>query len=113
MATRVGIHGPGRVVSGVRIGSQRVDVPAAGESPGYHPSTELLTIEFVRVEGDRVVGRLSAYTDPQCGCTLLTTFEGRIRGDAIDGTFTSRHQDGRVDNGQWGVRRQVPTPKSR
>ncbi len=73
---------------------------------GTVSNTELLTIEFVRVEDRIVTGRLSPYHDPECGCVLFTTFEGQLEGDVIEGTFKSRHSEtGRVDSGRWKVTR--------
>jgi hypothetical protein len=59
------------------------DVRAPGEA-------QVLGIRFVTVEGDRVTGVLAPYTDPECECTVFTTFEGTVRGDRIGGTFTTR-----------------------
>ncbi len=70
-----------------------------------------IRIAFVRVAGDRVIGELERYRDPECGCELLTVFEGVVRGAAIDGTFRSRHQEcGRVTVGEWWVERTGPFP---
>ena len=49
--------------------------------------TSLLTIRLVRVQGDTVTGRMEPYTDPDCQCTVETTFRGVLRGDTISGTF--------------------------
>ncbi len=88
----------------------------AGYQHGYEPwdqkqygisrTPELLTIEFVRVEGERVRGTLSPYLDPECGCSLHTTFEGQLDGDSIVGTFTSVHSLGNVQSGRWSVKRE-------
>jgi hypothetical protein len=64
--------------------------------------SQRLSITFVRVEGGRVEGRLDPYLDPQCGCTLRTVFQGRLRGDAIEGTFVSEIADsGDRFTGRW------------
>lgn len=69
-------------------------------------SSQVLAIRFVRAEGGAVSGSLEPYTDPGCGCTLDTQFVGRMEGDSIRGTYTSRHvQAGRIDHGTWVVRR--------
>lgn len=87
---------------------------AAGYRPGAEPGDptagraqpELLTIEFVRVADGRVSGTLTPYRDPECGCTLLTAFVGRMEGRGIEGTFTSRHAaTGRTESGRWKVTR--------
>jgi hypothetical protein len=73
---------------------------------GRHPTSEYLSIAFVRVSGGRVRGVLEPYRDPSCGCLLDTSFEGELRGDAIDGTFSSRHVETRArQEGRWRVRR--------
>lgn len=72
----------------------------------------LLTIRFVRAEGDVVYGRLDEYRDPDCGCRLRTTFTGRIERDRLEGTFTSIHLDsGQEHGGTWSVRRTGPPPR--
>jgi hypothetical protein len=48
---------------------------------------EPLRIRFVRVAGGGVSGTLAPYTDPVCGCKLVTTFEGSFTGpNTIEGT---------------------------
>jgi hypothetical protein len=56
-------------------------------TPGKAP--QLLTIRFVNIAGNEVRGILDSYQDPDCGCTLTTTFRGRLTGDVIQGTFVS------------------------
>lgn len=77
--------------------------------PPVRPS-EALTITFVRARDGLVTGRLDPYRDPDCGCTLATTFEGRVVADTIRGTFSSLHQEmGKVVHGSWrAVRTRVP-----
>lgn len=70
------------------------------------PDARSLTIRFVQVDADRVRGRLDPYPDPDCGCTVETVFVGRLQGDVIAGTFTTRHLDrDRLQRGSWRVRR--------
>jgi hypothetical protein len=65
-----------------------------------------LTIRFVRFEGDRVTGRMNPYTDPDCSCPVLITFEGTVRGNRIEGTFTTRGApSGAAVTGTWSVER--------
>lgn len=87
--------------------------PQAGQAQPTGPATpgtiQALTINFVRVTGGQVSGSLAPYTDPTCSCTLRTTFMGRVRGDTLAGTYTSRQQQsGEVQRGQWQVVRQLP-----
>lgn len=70
-------------------------------------SSRVLTIRFVRVRGDEVLGVLDPYTDPVCGCLLQTRFLGRLRGNEIKGTFETRSADffHHPTAGEWSVRR--------
>lgn len=66
----------------------------ASGSGDRHPratgaAAELLTIRFVFVSDGEVRGVLDPYRDPDCGCTLTTTFRGLVRGDVIEGSFVS------------------------
>jgi hypothetical protein len=66
-----------------------------------------LSIRFVFVSNDEVSGALNPYRDPNCGCTLTTTFRGTLRGDVIEGTFRSEG-DGfhhLPQSGRWRVKR--------
>jgi hypothetical protein len=77
---------------------------AANRAPQAAP--EQLVIHFVAVAGDLVSGTIEPYRDPDCGCILSTTFQGRVRGDVIDGTFVS--YGGRANlpqRGEWRVER--------
>ena len=79
---------------------------------GPTPPTAIqtLTINFVRVTGGQVSGPLAPYTDATCGCSLHTTFVGRLRADTLAGTYTSVQEQSRdVQRGQWRVVRQQPT----
>lgn len=38
-------------------------------------------------------------------CELLTVFEGRLSGDRLEGTYTSRRPDGQTQRGRWEVTR--------
>lgn len=69
---------------------------------------QLLTIHFVRKEGNRVVGLLDRYTDPDCACTVTTTFQGVFKGShTIEGTYrtVSSELAHIPTGGQWKVTR--------
>jgi hypothetical protein len=67
---------------------------------------QVLTIKLVRVSGDTVSGVLDAYRDPQCDCPVETTFMGRVNGDTIDGTYSTRGtQANAPQTGTWRVKR--------
>jgi hypothetical protein len=69
-------------------------------------SSQVLTIKLVRVSGDNVSGVLDAYRDPQCDCPVETTFTGRLNGDTIEGTFTTRGPNSPTpQTGSWRVKR--------
>lgn len=70
------------------------------------PRPRVLTVRFVQIGGDRVSGQLAPYQDPACGCTVTTTFEGRVEGDVIEGSYLTRHEHGAgVQRGTWKVER--------
>ena len=72
-------------------------------------TVEPLKIRFVRLESKAVSGTLAPYKDPNCGCTLVTTFDGTFtNADTIEGTFQSRGTDfgHRPTAGRWKVTRQ-------
>jgi hypothetical protein len=51
---------------------------------------QALTIKFVRKEGGKLLGTLDAYTDPDCRCTVNTSFQGAFTdAKTIEGTFTT------------------------
>jgi hypothetical protein len=80
------------------------DRPATGPAANI---PQVLTIRFVRVEGNRMSGTLDPYPDPNCGCQLNTTFTGLFDGAArIEGTFESRgSMDHPLTTGKWRVKR--------
>jgi len=73
----------------------------------------VLTISFVRVAAGRVSGTLAPYADPETGAKLFTTFEGRMSGDTIAGSYTT-HVAGAgggaadTQTGEWTVTRRKP-----
>lgn len=84
-------------------------VPAGGAqvqplAPAH--DARVLTIRFVQVEDGGVRGRLDPYTDPACGCTVETVFEGRLQGNVIRGGYVTRHLERpHLQRGRWQVRR--------
>ena len=75
--------------------------------PNAAPPSTLLTIRFVRVEQGRVSGTLDPYADPQTGERLFTTFVGDLKGNSIEGTYTTRLQSGVTQTGRWSVLRRT------
>jgi hypothetical protein len=73
-------------------------------------SGELLTIRFVRMEGNQLVGTLDPYRDPEDGCKMTTTFKGEFKdADTIEGTFTAVGSEmGHLpSSGRWKVTRLI------
>jgi hypothetical protein len=81
--------------------------PWRGEtsSAAPRPQTEVLTINFVRVQQAHVNGTLAPYADPQTGERLVTTFTGEVNGNTITGTYTTRLPSGATQTGRWTVQR--------
>lgn len=71
-----------------------------------------LKIQFIRLGSGRVTGTLEPYTDPDCKCQVVTTFEGVFTGpNTIEGTYTTRGTDffHQTSAGNWKVTRRVST----
>ncbi len=70
---------------------------------------QVLTVTFVRAAGGTVYGELDIYNDPVCGCEIRTTFTGRVKGNLVEGTYTSEHLNGADQTtGRWRVVRSFP-----
>jgi len=70
------------------------------------PQPEALSINFVRVERNEVTGTLAPYADPVTGEKLSTSFRGRVQGDTIEGSFTTRPAaSANPQTGAWTVKR--------
>ncbi len=69
-----------------------------------------LQVRFVRVNpGGGVSGTIEPYRDPECDCTLSTTFVGEVAGDRIEGTYTTRGGPAHLTTtGNWEARRHTP-----
>jgi hypothetical protein len=91
----------------VQPAMQERDATSTAASRG---TAEPLKIRFVRMENGRVSGTLEPYRDPDCGCRVITTFEGVFTNqNTIAGTYTTRgagflHVPA---SGQWKVTRQA------
>ena len=74
-------------------------------------TSQSLQISFVRVTGGAISGRMDSYQEPECRCPALTSFEGKLRGDTLAGTFTTRLvNEGRQWGGEWWVVRSRVEP---
>src|SRR5690349_19050115 len=52
--------------------------PEEREAISNVPERTVLKIHFVRKEGGDVNGALDSYHDPECDCTVTTSFQGRF-----------------------------------
>ena len=85
--------------------------PADPMQPGdvQHRIPRVITISFVQCGEGEVTGRLDPYEDPDTHQKVLTTFEGRLRGNRFEGTFESVYTPwGRRAGGKWSVTRKAP-----
>jgi hypothetical protein len=69
--------------------------------------SRVLSIRFVQVSDGEVSGAIEPYASPDCTCQLITTFQGVLRGNRIDGTYTTRHTncDMPAEQGKWWAER--------
>jgi hypothetical protein len=82
--------------------SGRVPTGQATRVPLEARRSQIISISSLRVSGGEISGTLAPYTDPDCNCTMRTTFAGTLHGDTIDGTFVTRGA-GREQSGRWSV----------
>jgi hypothetical protein len=82
------------------------DQSQSGEDPGRRICT-VIDIAIVRVEGNTIRGTLAPHWDPDCDCRASTVFEGKLVGDRIRGTFSSRRESNGAPllAGEWLVER--------
>lgn len=106
------VAGADSATGDVLMTPQWLNRPSGGNmqpGPTTQPVAQPLSIRFVRVSGGQVSGALEPYPDPNCGCTLHTTFVGRLQGDTLQGSYSSVHEQTRdVQKGRWRVVRKQP-----
>jgi hypothetical protein len=68
---------------------------------------QLLTVNFVRIDGGGIRGPLDTYTDPDCMCPMRTVFTGRlVNAKTLEGTYESVTTDPRTPiHGRWTATR--------
>jgi hypothetical protein len=83
-----------------------VDLRAGAHYEAPEPCTAI-AITVVRIEDDLVRGTMAPYWDPDCDCRAYTVFEGKLKGDSIIGTFSTRRESSRTPSvtGTWRVER--------
>jgi hypothetical protein len=72
------------------------------------PGRSVLKITFIRKEGGNLSGTLDPYRDPECACTVITTFQGSFKdASTIEGTFSTvpSQPGGTVTGGTWKMTR--------
>ena len=70
----------------------------------------VVPIERVKVEDGVFTGKTASYQSTSCNCTVNTEFRGMVKGDVIDGTFTSTMvKDGKKSEraGNWSLYRET------
>ena len=80
---------------------QPVDDPTAHRA--HASGARLLAVRFVDIFGGDVEGALEPYLAPDCDCTVVTRFTGRVFGDTIRGTFATRGRMIATQTGAWVV----------
>jgi hypothetical protein len=89
-------------------GTGRALIPydRSGANMQLPTASQVLTIKLVRIAGGAVNGVLDPYRDPECDCPVQTTFTGKLTGDTIEGTFSTRgSQSSTAQSGTWRVKR--------
>jgi hypothetical protein len=69
----------------------------------------IVPIERVKVEDGVFTGKVAPYQSKSCNCTVNTEFRGLVKGDVINGTFTSTLvKDGKESKraGDWSLYRE-------
>jgi hypothetical protein len=74
---------------------------------GMISSASVLSIEFVRITGGDITGRIAPYSDPEAPDAMLEThFTGHFDGEWIEGTFVTYSDYGvSPRRGTWRVHR--------
>ena len=83
--------------------------PEEREMMANVPERTVLKIHFLRKEGGSVSGALDPYHDPECDCTVTSTFQGTFTNPTtIEGEYTTVRAKPGTDiiRGRWKVIRQ-------
>jgi hypothetical protein len=103
-----GAHGDVLMVPRQQFVYERPPHEVREQSPqAMHSSSSLLSIEFVRIRGGEIGGKIAPYPDPENPqATLETHFTGRLEGEWIEGTFVTYSDRGvSPRRGTWKVHR--------
>jgi hypothetical protein len=87
-------------------------IRSEGERPLPHSmasGASVLSIEFVRIAGGEISGKIAPYPDPEVPeATLETHFTGRVDGEWIEGTFVTYSDRGvSPRRGTWRAHRKA------
>ena len=97
-------------------GRQAPYQPAAYEqaqNPPSMPSSERLTIRFIRASNGSVIGSLDRYWDPDRNCYANTAFNGNIGRGVVKGTFKTTFEcGGGAATGTWTVSKKAAAPNA-
>lgn len=87
----------------------RTDVVVNQQHLEPHGGPMVLDIDFVRVAGGEINGRIAPYPDPDdMNATVETQFSGRVKGRVIEGTFVTYSTRGvGPQRGTWTVKRRL------
>jgi hypothetical protein len=97
----------GAITFDLALGHHAAEGNVVMHGAGMPPEGQTLQIRFVEMEGGQIRGKIVPYPDPQCKCEVETEFIGKVKGAAMDGTFTTRVPDGRVQTGTWEAARKA------
>jgi hypothetical protein len=75
------------------------------------PSSELLTIRFIRASNGTIAGRLDRYWDPDRNCFANTSFTGNVALGRVEGTFRTTFECGAGEaTGTWTASKKAAKP---
>lgn len=88
-------------------------MPEPSAPRAWRDRTQVLTIKFVRVEGQHVTGVIDPYLSPDGGALLLTVFRGSLKGDRVDGEFMilDNTNNQPPQEGKWWAKRSTKTAR--
>jgi hypothetical protein len=70
------------------------------------PASQILAIQFVRVDQERISGVIEPYRDPESDTMLETHFSGSVSGNSISGSFITYSDRGTpAASGTWKAAR--------
>lgn len=81
------------------------------QNPPSMPSSELLTIRFIRASNGSITGRLDRYWDPDRNCFANTAFNGNVGLGIVEGTFKTTFECGTGEaTGTWTASKKAAKP---